>query len=555
MFQNFAYKVKIPINRGGDGSMNDFFNQYLSTNFMHNLTNFVVALLVLVIGWLIAKAIGKAVEKALNKTKWDEKLFKKYQDSEETDTEDRKKLNTNEIIGKVIYLFLLVVVITIFLNVLNLNMLANPLSDLLATILAIIPAILKAALIFAFAWIIATLVQWVIVEGTRRFNLTHLFYKMKIAKTEAEIHGYMRTVGKVAFYLILLLFLPAVLHALNISGVAEPFSGLLQTILDFIPKLIAAALVFAIGWFVAKITKSIVRNLLLTAGSEKLAARLKLTTVFQGTTLAAFVANIVFILILIPTTIAALEQLELVGITDPAISMLDKAVSMIPNIIVAIALIFIGIWLGKLIGGFVSEFMKNIGFNRVSGKLGVKQTEVAGSLTPSALTGYIVQVLIVFFMTIQALHVLELDFLVGLATAITAYLPMVLAAVLTLGIALIIANVVEKVLKNILVGPASKALAIFAKYTIITIAIFMVLTQLGIAPTIVNAAFILILGALALAFGLAFGLGGKDFARKYLQKFDKTIEDINVKENRSPINEADDITDLSSEATEDKKTE
>src|SRR5699024_8943731 len=134
---------------------------------------------------------------------------------------------------------------------------------------------------------------------------------------------------------------------------------------------------------------------------------------------------------------------------------------------------------------------------------GVQTCALPISLTPAALVGYIIQVLIVFFMTIQALHVLQLDFLVGIATAITAYIPMVLAAVLTLGIALIIANIVEKVLKNLLAGPASTALAIFAKYTIITIAIFMVLTQLGIAPTIVNAAFILILGALALAFGLA----------------------------------------------------
>lgn len=56
----------------------------------------------------------------------------------------------------------------------------------------------------------------------------------------------------------------------------------------------------------------------------------------------------------------------------------------------------------------------------------------------------------------------------------------------------------------------------------------MALDQLGVAHSIVNSAFILILGGLALAFGLAFGLGGKDFAAKYLQKLDRKIEQTSI---------------------------
>ncbi|MCF3943487.1 mechanosensitive ion channel [Oceanobacillus alkalisoli] len=517
--------------------MNEFFDQYFSASFMHSLMNFLIALVVLVVGWLIAKAIGKTVEKALHKTNWDEKVFKRYQVEGEATSDDRKKIDTNEIIGKIVYYFLLLIVIILFLNMLSLTILAGPLSNLVATLLSIIPAILKAVLIFAVAWAIGFIVQWLIAEGTKKFNLTRLFYKMKVAKTEEEIQGYMRTIGKVAFYLILLLFLPAILNALNITGVAEPFTNLLHSILAFIPKLAAAVLTFAVGWFVAKITKTIVTNLLQSVGSEKLVSRFNLTKLFEGTTLAGFVGNLVFILILIPVTIAALEQLEIAGITDPAISMLDKAVSMIPNIAVAIVLILVGVWLGKFIGKFVRDFLGNIGFNRITEQMDVNERKMSGKLAPAALVGYIVQVLIVFFMTIQAFHVLQLDFLVGIATAVTAYLPMVLAAVLTLGVALILANIVEKVLKNILSGPAARTLALFAKITIITIAVFMALTQLGIAPSIVNAAFILILGGLSLAFGLAFGLGGKDFAAKYLKKFDNTIEETTIKEEGKRNNE------------------
>ena len=55
----------------------------------------------------------------------------------------------------------------------------------------------------------------------------------------------------------------------------------------------------------------------------------------------------------------------------------------------------------------------------------------------------------------------------------------------------------------------------------------MALDQLGVAHSIVNAAFILVLGGLALAFGLAFGLGGTEFARKYLRKLDNKLDEEN----------------------------
>src|SRR5699024_4247436 len=142
------------------------------------------------------------------------------------------------------------------------------------------------------------------------------------------------------------------------------------------------------------------------------------------------------------------------------------------------------------------------------------QAENEGKMTPSAIVGYVVQVLIIFFLAAQALYVIKLDFLVGIATAITAYLPYVLSAVLILGVAFILANIVQKVLLNLLSGPATGILAGFAKYTIVVLSVFMALTQLGIATTIVSSAFILVLGGLALAFGLAFGLGGKEFAGK-----------------------------------------
>ena len=506
----------------------NFFDAYFTSGFFTGVQSFAIAILVLLVGWLIAKMIANGVEKALKKTKFVEKIISTFQESE-----SEPRMDSSKVISRVVYYILLVVVFIVFFNILNLNMIANPLADLISTFLLFIPAVLKAAIILAFAYILGILAQWLVTTGSKTVNIDKLFVKLKVVDSEEKAQEYLTTIGRVTFYLILLLFIPGVLDALSIYGVAEPFSGVLATVLAFILKLIAAIIIFAIGWFLGKFIKRIISNLLHTVGSEKLVKKLRLEKLFEEVTLASFIGNIVFVLILIPVTISALEKLELTGITDPAIGMLHQVMEMIPNILIAVAIVLIGIWAGKFLGDIVGNFLARTGFNNITANMhiGNKKME-SDTMTPSTIVGYIVQVLVIFFLTVQALYLIKLDFLVDIASAITAYLPNVLAAVIILGIALIIANIIEKILVNLLSGPATRILAGFAKYAIMALAVFMALTQLGIATSIVASAFTLVLGALALAFGLAFGLGGKDFARKYLDKFDRTIEETKVKEDR-----------------------
>src|SRR5699024_11025098 len=240
-------------NREENIFMDYYLDQYFSMGFLQSLQTFVIAILVLLIGWLIAKGIAGGIEKALNKTALDEKLFNKFSSSE-----SKPSVDLNKIIAKTIYYILLIVVFILFFNLLNLQIIAAPLADLISTFFGFIPAVLKAALILVLAFIIALIVQWLIVTGGKKVGVGKLFVKLKVADTVEKAEEYLVTAGKVVFYLIMLLFIPGILDALSIQGVAQPFSSLLGTILAFIPKLIYAAIIFAIGWFVAKIIKNIV---------------------------------------------------------------------------------------------------------------------------------------------------------------------------------------------------------------------------------------------------------------------------------------------------------
>ncbi len=485
------------------------------------IPHLLLALLVLLIGWLVAKGIGKAVETALKKTNFDNKLFPNT---------EKRKTTSEHIVGKIVYYTLLVVVWIIFFNMLHLSLIASPLVAMITMMTAAIPHLLKAALILLFAWVVAFALRFLIKKAAGMFHFEHQLVKWKMAKTELEARNKVDRIAQVIFYFVLLLFLPGVLGALQIEGVSEPFSHVLTTILAFIPKLFAAALIVLIGWLVAKIVRDILTNFLKSLGADNLGQRFGVVKNGDETSLSSIIGNIVFIFILIPTVITALEKLDLKGISEPAISMLNRILSLIPNIAVAIILMLVGIWLGKWVEKIIAQMLWRLRFDNAFHQMGIGTLTHEASkskYTLSQLVGLIAKIVVILLFAVEALQIVHLDFLVTLATGVIAYLPMLLAAILILGVGLYLGQLIERILQNTLKHNYSRTLAAIAKYTIFAITVFMALDQLGVAHSIVNAAFILVLGGLALAFGLAFGLGGTEFAKKYLGKLDDKLDEEN----------------------------
>ena len=288
-------------------------------------------------------------------------------------------------------------------------------------------------------------------KGAAMFRLESKLVKWKMAKTQLEAANKVNSIAKALFYFVLLLFLPGVLGALQLEGISEPFAHVLSTILTFIPKLFAAALIVFIGWLIAKLVRDILTNFLKSIGTEQLGPRFGLVKNGEETSLSTIIGNIVFILILIPTIITALEKLDLKGVSEPAIAMLQQILTLIPNIAAAIILILLGIWLGKWIEKLVEQMLWRLRFDNIFHHMGI------GSLTPgqskytlSQLVGLLAKIVVVLLFTAEALQIVHLDFLVTLATGVIAYLPMVVAALVILGVGLYLGHLVERVLQNVL---------------------------------------------------------------------------------------------------------
>jgi len=503
-----------------EDSMNN--TTYNFNTFMSWLPELLLAIVILVVGYILAKVLENVTRKALKKARLDERVgIKKNEEKGEKWTPER-------IIGKVVFFGVLLLAFLIIFEFMNVPAITEPFSQIYEGFSGLIIGVIKAGLILLVAWVIATLLKKGIQMAGHRLNLSKLMEKTGQESTSVNQTKWVDTVANIVFYLVLLLALPAVLDALGLRGVSGPFEDLLNSFLGFIPKLVAAALIFAIGYVVAKIVRDILTKFLEAAGLDRLAERFHLSDYVKGSSLAKAIGTIVFIFIMIPVTISALEALDIRGISEPAIAMLNDVLVMIPDILVAIVLVLVGVFVAKWLKGVVVSLLENLGVNSLAQKMGFG--ERASSMSIAQVVGVIVQVIVILLFVSEALQVANLEFMASLATAIFAYLPMVIAALIILAVGFWLANMAERLVGSVLVDGAGQpsALRYVAKYAILGLVFFMAISQLGIAPMIVNTAFLLILGAVALAFGLAFGLGGRETAARYLKKAEQRIDETEV---------------------------
>jgi hypothetical protein len=321
-----------------------------------------------------------------------------------------------------------------------------------------------------------------------------------------------------------LLFLPAILGALQLEGLLDPVQGMVDEILAFLPNLFAAGLILVVGWFVARIVQQIVTNLLAAVGVDRLSEQVGIATALGKQKLSALVGLLLYVLILIPVLIAALDALQLAAITQPASDMLNTILGAFPAIFGAFLVLAIAYIVGRVVSGLITNLLSGVGFDTVLTRLGLGKAAAEGQRTPSDIVGYLVLVAIMFFAAIEALRLLNFDLLAEGLAQFTGFAGQVLLGLIIFAIGLYLANLAARTIQDS--GAAqSKLLALAARIAILVLAGAMALRQMGLANEIVNLAFGLLLGAIAVAVALSFGLGGRDIAARELEGWLESIKE------------------------------
>lgn len=415
------------------------------------------------------------------------------------------------------------------------NDIGNSFRNVGNTIIDYIPNVLGALLLLLVAWIVATIVKAIFTKGLKKAGADRAMVKGHMAKTKENADDILDSIGKILYYLIFILFIPSVLQALDMNNVAQPISNMMDKLLAFLPNLFMAIIILVIGYFVAKFVKNLVFSLLSAINIDKWVNKFTgKTGSTTGTTrmdagdkatLANVLANVVFVIVLIPILTIALETLNINSISEPIVNMLNQVLNMIPNIFVAIILILVGIVIAKFVGDLLISLLNGTGINRFSTYLNTDKTK-SPSIDIANVIGKLVQAIIIIFFTVEAMNVLQLQVLNGIGEAVIAYLPLLISSLIILGLGLIGGSLLGNYVKQ---ASNNRFLGAIVKYVVIIIAVFMTLDQLNFATNIVNLAFLFIIAGLAVAFAISFGMGGREFAKRQLEKLETKMEKENDK--------------------------
>jgi len=199
-------------------------------------------------------------------------------------------------------------------------------------------------------------------------------------------------------------------------------------------------------------------------------------------------------------------------------------VDFIPELVVAIVIILVGWLIGGILGKVVSQIIKSIKVDSAlrAAKIDEVITKAGWKLDSGAFLGALVKWFVIVVALVAAFDILGLtqvnEFLKGV---VLLYLPRVIVAVLVLLVAAVISEAMQRVVSGAAQGAGvstASFLGTTTKWAIWIFAILAALHQLGIAAPFVQTLFTGVILALAIGFGLAFGLGGQEAASKFIDK-------------------------------------
>lgn len=408
------------------------------------------------------------------------------------------------------------------------------------------PNLLTAALIAVVAFAVAKAAGFL---SRKAIEATPVGRKAKddAARSRRPVLTLGHSLGSAVFWVVFLLFIPAFLNALGFEESLEPLESMLASIWAFLPNVLGAILIVLVGWLIAAVARRAVTGILAAAPIDRAADRVGLGDVINGLAVARAAGIIIFALILIPAAIAGLDQLDIRSVSEPSAQILQDMLDAIPRLIAAALILFVAYLIGQGVRSILLALLMSIGFDRIWSALETDTRKAAEEATPEALVeqkdysddpesaiaeysgaeagppspshivANIVLVAIVIFGAVQAAEILNF-------AIISAWLARVLeiggnilfgASIILVG--LFIARFVAALVAES-GGPRAELTATVTRYGVSLLAVVIGLTQMGLGDNIVRWGFLIVLAGISLAFGIAFGVGGREAAARFLKK-------------------------------------
>lgn len=496
---------------------------FASDEVVQTAARVVLAILLFIGGWIVAKLVSYGVFQLLGRTKFDNVIAEKLglgMFMRDKTSEGGDGSVVERFVARVVFWIVMLLVIVAVLEFAGLQQVASPIQRLVDTIAQALPRLGKAALIVLVAYIAGRVLSTVVTAALDRAGVDRRFAQLTdtgAARTQGA--PFSHTTGKVVFWLLVFFGLAGAFEALEIEPIAAPLRNAIDHIVGLAPRIGVAALLVLAGYVIGRIVRTVVRNLLQSVGFDGLVAKLQLDKLTGKTSPSDVIGLVLFVFIMFQASVAGMNELGLETLSVPLTAMMTRFWSLMPALGVSVLIVFIGVVVGRLLRKVVVAALKNIGFDRLMARLGFdKLPDRPDHLDEySEIVGLAVHVGIILLAVAQALDNMQLDTWSGYVNALLTYMVKnVAVAMIVVGIGFAIGNYVRDVIRSRReTGPNDETrawLAEFARYAVLVFACTMAVRQLDVAEDFVLITFGLLFGALCLAAALAFGLGGREVA-------------------------------------------
>ncbi len=377
--------------------------------------------------------------------------------------------------------------------------LENMLSSISNSVGDFLPTTIGAILILVIGWFIAGLLKRI---TTKLIKKTGVDDKMKSDKITLS-----KFVGKLFYFLVMIFVFMLALEKLGMQSVLDPVKNLLDGFLNFIPNIIGAGLVAYIGYMLA----SVVSEFVGMSGDTIKNYTPKLGFA-EGVDLIGIIKKVVFIFIFIPLLISALNILNMDAISEPATSILTQFFDALPKVLLAAFILMLFVIGGRFLSQMLKDILAKMNLNDIAKKMHLDS--MIGSTNIANAIGNLVFFFIVIFGLMTAIEKLEFVQLTEVLETVTN-----LSGKILFGLVIImIGNWVSIIAKNSFAKNDNNSfVASVLRTAILAIFLAIGLKTMGMADDIINLAFGITLGTIAITVALSFGLGGRQAAGKQME--------------------------------------
>lgn len=339
-----------------------------------------------------------------------------------------------------------------------------------------------------------------------------------------------KSLGSAIFWLILLFFMPWILTFLGLAELLSPLNNMVLTIQEYLPRVVIFGIIVSIGFVMATVARRAVTSLLSAAPIDHAASRVEIGDLIKGTEIARAAGLIVYVLILMPTFIVGLEALAIASISQPLTTMLQTMLNAIPSIIAAVLVIFVFTLFARAVRSLVISFLTGMGFDGFWDQLGLavehrdgETAKAAPSMPRISPTIIVANIAMAAMLIVGAITAADQLNIGPVSNALSEILAV--AGQILLGSVVILAGIpVSKFVANMIRradDARSSLVATAVQWGILVLVTAIGIREMGLGEDIIFAGFVLILGAASLAAALAFGIGGRGAAARFLERLDR----------------------------------